>query len=124
MESRTELFHILDGHTVSVEDLQNENKVIYDQLSEWKKSYENLELQTRKLHQEMQQALKEKDREILELSTQNEELRKHIEKLQNSTLKYKGKDISEVQKKDKITGIIYVTYSSCLVVCGVIWAQA
>jgi hypothetical protein len=34
MESRTKLFHVLDGQTVSVEDLKNENKVIYDQLNE------------------------------------------------------------------------------------------
>ena len=83
---------------------------------------ENLELQTRKLHQDMWQALKEKDREILELSKQNEELRKYIEKLQNSALKYKGNDGSS--KKDKNTVIIYVTCSSWFVVCRIIRTKA
>lgn len=101
LQSRTKLFHILNGQTVSVEDLRKENKLIYDQLDEWKEAYENLELETRKLHQEMQQALKEKDRKISELSSENEELQKYIEKLQKSTIKYKGKDISEVQKKSR-----------------------
>ena len=101
LESRTKLFHILNGQTVSVEDLRNENKVIYDQLDEWKNTYKNLELETEKLHQEMQEALKEKDRKILELSSENEELKKYVEKLQICALKYKGKDISEVQKKSR-----------------------
>ena len=42
-----------------------------------------------------------KCRKILELSSENEELQKYIEKLQKSTIKYKGKDISEVQKKSR-----------------------
>ena len=46
----------------------------------------------------MQQAFKEKNRKILELSSQNEELKKYIEKLQICAIKYKGKDISKVQK--------------------------
>ena len=74
---------------------------IYDQPNERKKKYENLELQTRKLHEEMLQAFKENDREVLELSTENEELKKYIEKLKNSALKYKEKDVSEVHKKTR-----------------------
>ena len=85
LQSRTKLFHILNGQTVSVEDLRKENKLIYDQLDEWKEAYENLESETRKLHQEMQQALKEKDRKISELSSENEELQKYIEKLQKKS---------------------------------------
>ena len=46
LESRTKLFHFLDEQTVSVEDLRNENKVVYDQLDEWKNTYKNLELET------------------------------------------------------------------------------
>ena len=49
----------------------------------------------------MQQALKEKDRKFLELSSENEGLKKYVEKLQICALKYKGKDISEVQKKSR-----------------------
>ena len=38
MESGTKLLHASDGHTVSLDNLKSENKVIYDQLNEWKKT--------------------------------------------------------------------------------------
>ena len=70
-------------------------------MGEWKKTCENLQSSLRQLYQEMEQALKEKDKEILDLTSDNEELKNYIDKMQRSNAKYKRKDISEVQKKSR-----------------------
>lgn len=101
LESRTKTFHILQGQTVSIENLKNENQSLHDQMEEWKRTCENLQSNVRQLHQEMEQALREKDKEISDLTLENEELKNYIDKLQSSNAKYKGKDISEVQKKSR-----------------------
>ena len=70
-------------------------------MEEWKRTCENLQSNVRQLHQEMEQALREKDKQISDLTSENEELKNYIDKLQSSNAKYKGKDISEVQKKSR-----------------------
>lgn len=41
LESRTKLFHILKGQTVSIDDHKNENQLLHDQLEEWRMASEN-----------------------------------------------------------------------------------
>ena len=66
-----------------------------------RKTYKNLQASARQLLDEMIAALGEKDKEITDLSAKNEELMNYINKLQSSTTKHKGKDVSEIQKKSR-----------------------
>ena len=73
-----------------------QNELIQDELQEWKKSYSDLESELKKLFQEMQVAIQEKDKRIEHLQTINEDLSSYVSTLEK--LAYKGKDISEVSK--------------------------
>ena len=89
-------FHIYEGQTVDLMALRMQNELIQDELQEWKKSYSDLESELKKLFQEMQVAIQEKDKRIEHLQTINEDLSSYVSTLEK--LAYKGKDISKVSK--------------------------
>lgn len=102
LDSRSKKFHIFEGQVISVEKLQQECQMIYDEQEKWKNKCKNLESDLQKLYSEMEIALNEKDKEISDLSTKNEELLTYIETLEKSQdMQFKGKDISEVTKKSR-----------------------
>ncbi len=45
------------------------NKSLHNQMEEWKRTCENLQSIVRQLHQEMEQALREKDKQISDLTS-------------------------------------------------------
>ena len=100
LNSKTRRFHIFDGQILSILDLKRENEFMKDEITEWKKSYANLQEERQKLFQEMLSAVHEREQEISSLKQQNRELLSYIECLEkNESLQNKGKDISEVKNK-------------------------
>ena len=73
-----------------------------DEIAEWKRTYANLQEESKKLYQEMLLAMHEREKEITSLQQQNRELLDYIECLEkNESLQNKGKDISEVKNKSR-----------------------
>ena len=102
LDSRSKKFHIFEGQTISFAQLQHESQQVHDELEEWRSKCTNLEADMQKLYGEMETAINEKNKEISDLRSKNEELLSYIEKLEKSQdLQHKGKDISEVIKKSR-----------------------
>ena len=100
LNSKTRRFHIFEGQILSILDLKRENEFMKDEITEWKKSYANLQEERQKLFQEMLSAVHEREQEISSLKQQNREFLSYIECLEkNESLQNKGKDISEVKNK-------------------------
>ena len=73
-----------------------------DEIAEWKRTYANLQEESKTLYQEMLLAMHEREKEITSLQQQNRELLDYIECLEkNESLQNKGKDISEVKNKSR-----------------------
>ena len=71
-------------------------------LQEWKKNFENLEEESRKLLDDMKKELERKEQVIEDLSNVNEELKSYIDFVEKSNgCAYKGKSISDVKKKSR-----------------------
>jgi len=70
-------FHIYEGHTVDLVELREQNELIKDELLEWS----DLESELKKLHQEMQVAIQEKDGAVKNLQTINEHLLSYVSSL-------------------------------------------
>ena len=61
-----------------------------DEIAEWKRSYANLQEESKKLYQEMLLAMHEREKEITSLKQQNRELLDYIECLEkNESLQIK-----------------------------------
>jgi hypothetical protein len=102
LDSRSKKFHIFEGQTISFAQLQHESQQVHDELEEWRSKCTNLEADMQKLYGEMETAINEKNKEISDLRSKNEELLSYIEILEKSQdLQHKGKDISEVIKKSR-----------------------
>ena len=94
--------HIFEGQTISFAQLQHESQQVHDELEEWRSKCTNLEADIQKLYGEMETAINEKNKEISDLRSKNEELLSYIERLEKSQdLQHKGKDISEVIKNQE-----------------------
>ena len=99
LDSKTKLFHIYTGETVSVADLKKENNNIMDDLEKWKKTCENLESDICELYEEIKSVINDKDEQISNLQSINKELKSYINILENSpNLVHTGKHVSEVKK--------------------------
>ena len=86
----------------SVKNIYSENCQVRDELEEWKKSCVDLLSNIRDLYQEMKTAIEEKDEQISNLNSINEDLKIYIDRLEKSTtLLHSGKDISEVKRKER-----------------------
>ncbi|XP_028394773.1 uncharacterized protein LOC114518936 [Dendronephthya gigantea] len=102
LDSKVRRFHILEGMTTSVKDLQRENEIIIDELKKWKEEYNNLKEEKEKLYSEMLITLKEKDEEIIKLYKTNKELENYIDCLEKKqSFQNQGKDVSQVAKKSR-----------------------
>lgn len=69
LSKKSKRFHIYEGQTVDLVELREQNKVIKDELLEWKKN-SDLESELKTLHQEIQLAIQEKDGAIKNLNNQ------------------------------------------------------
>ena len=102
LNSKSRIFHIFEEQILSIQDLKREDEFMKDEIAEWKRSYANLQEESKKLYQEMLLAMHEREKEISTLQQQNRELLDYIECLEkNESLQNKGKDISEVKNKSR-----------------------
>ncbi|CAB3983662.1 Hypothetical predicted protein [Paramuricea clavata] len=102
LDLKAKRFHIFDGQTISIKQLEEENTLIHGEMQKWKERNSNLESEMRKLYYEMGRALEEKDEKIEKLETKNKKLKQYIELLEKSEkMEHQGKDISETKKKSR-----------------------
>ena len=105
LESQTKRFHLFEGQVLSVTELQEESKLLRDELNEWKRKYSNLKEELGRLHREMMEETKKQNKVIEDQQKTNEELVKYIKELENvhkvGVLENKGKDIGDVKKKSR-----------------------
>ena len=105
LESQTKRFHLFEGQVLSVTELQEESKLLRDELNEWKRKYSNLKEELGRLHREMMEEMKKQNKVIEDQQKTNEELVKYIKQLENvhkiGGLENKGKDIGYVKKKSR-----------------------
>ena len=99
LEARSKIFHILKGQTVSVADMNDQNKEMHDELEHWKNTCENLESKVRELHEEMEQVCQKTRGKISDL------LSNYFKKLESNRYEHKGKYISESKNKYR-TGLL------------------
>ena len=106
MDAKTKLFHIFEGETTSVKYIYSENGQVRVELEEWKKSCVDLLSNIRDLYQEMKTAIEEKDEQISNLNSINEDLKIYIDRLEKcTTLLHSGKYISAVKRKERTLNI-------------------
>ena len=65
----------------SVKNIYSENCQVRDELEEWKKSCVDLQWNICDLYQEMKTAIEEKDEQISNLNSINEDLKTYIDRL-------------------------------------------
>jgi chromosome segregation ATPase len=102
LDSKSKLFHIYTGETVSVADIKKENSNMRDEFQEWKKTCKDIQNDIHTLYEEIETAMQEKDEEISNLHSINEELKSYIDSLKTSQNSlYNGKHVSEVKKNQE-----------------------
>jgi len=103
LNSKSRRSHIFEEQILPIQDVtKKQNEFMKDEIAEWKRSYANLQEESKKLYQEMLLAMHEREKEISTLQQQNRELLDYIECLEkNESLQNKGKDISEVKNKSR-----------------------
>ncbi|CAB4000958.1 Hypothetical predicted protein [Paramuricea clavata] len=101
LDSCIRRFHLLEGMTISVKELQRENENICDELEKWKQSYQDLHEEKEKLYLEIVSAIQESE-EIKNLNEVNKELLDYMDCLeQKHNFKNQGKDVAHVAKKSR-----------------------
>ena len=102
LDSCIKRFHLFEGMTISVKELQNENEKICGELENWKKSYKDLHKEQEKLYLEMVSAVEEKNEENNHLNKVNKELLDYVDRLeQKNNFENQGKDVANVAKKSR-----------------------
>ena len=105
LDDQNKRFHVFEEYITSVGDIKEENKVLRDELLEWRKKYATLEDVLEKLYNEMNVELGKKDVEIRHQKECNEQLliyAKQLEKeVHDGNLIYKGKNVSDVSNKSR-----------------------
>ena len=73
-----------------------------DELQDWKKTCKDLQNDIRTLYEEIESAMQEKDEEISNIHSINEELKSYIDSLKTSQNSlYNGKHVSGVKKNQE-----------------------
>ena len=102
LKTKSKRFHIFEGQTISVAEFKREIDLTKDELEEWKQKHNNLEMELKRLYEEMQVAINGKDKTIEHLQSKNQELIDYVRLLEkNENISYKGKDISGTKKKSR-----------------------
>jgi hypothetical protein len=57
LDSRSKIFHLFEGQTISFAQLQHESQQVHDELEEWRGKCANLEADMQKLYGEMETAI-------------------------------------------------------------------
>ena len=114
MEYRVRKFHVMEGPIKPVHELYQEIENIQNELQDWKKAYEDLELEKERIYEEMVLAVNQKENETQVLQKTNKELEDYIASLENSMgiSSYQGKPLSTVINKFK-TLKTFIYYSVC-----------
>ena len=101
LDNRVRKFHVMEGQTKPVHELYQEIENIQNELQDWKKAYEDLELEKERIYEEMVLAVNQKENETQVLQKTNKELEDYIASLENSVgvSSYQGKPLSTVKNK-------------------------
>ena len=104
----------MKGPIKPVHELYQEIENIQNELQDWKKAYEDLELEKERIYEEMVLAVNQKENETQVLQKTNKELEDYIASLENSVgiSSYQGKPLSTVINKFK-TLKTFIYYSVC-----------
>ena len=88
----------MEGPIKPVHELYQEIENIQNELQDWKKAYEDLELEKERIYEEMVLAVNQKENETQVLQKTNKELEDYIASLENSVgiSSYQGKPLSTV----------------------------
>ena len=91
----------MEGPIKPVHELYQEIENIQNELQDWKKAYEDLELEKERIYEEMVLAVNQKENETQVLQKTNKELEDYIASLENSMgiSSYQGKPLSTVINK-------------------------
>ena len=91
----------MEGPIKPVRELYQEIENIQNELQDWKKVYEDLELEKERIYEEMVLAVNQKENETQVLQKTNKELEDYIASLENSMgiSSYQGKPLSTVINK-------------------------
>ena len=84
LEYRVRKFHVMEGPIKPVHELYQEIENIQNELQDWKKAYEDLELEKERIYEEMVLAVNQKENETQVLQKTNKELEDYIASLENS----------------------------------------
>lgn len=98
-------FHVFEEYITSVENINEENKLLQDEILEWRKRYSPLEQELEKLYNEMNEELRKKEVEIQQQKECNQQLLLYVKQLEkvvnDGNLPYKGKNVSDVSNKSR-----------------------
>ena len=96
----------MEGQTKPVHELYQEIENIQNKLQDWKKAYEDLELEKERIYEEAVQAVNQKENETQVLQKTNKELEDYMTSLENSV---------------GVSSYFYFTSQSCSLVLLFLW---
>lgn len=103
LDGQHKRFHVFEEYILSAGNIIEENRLLRDEISEWKKGYTNLEHDLQKLYNEMNEELKKKEVEIQQQKECNQALLTYVKELEmlvdNNKNPYKGKNVSDTVQK-------------------------
>lgn len=95
-------FEHLNAELVSIEEMERELHTTRDELSEWKKKFDDLEAEKQKLINEMRDVQRKNDEEIIHLEAAGKELKDYVDQLERqSGLTCQSKKVGEDGQKQK-----------------------
>jgi hypothetical protein len=92
LDDQNKRFHVFEEYITSVRDIKEENKVLQDELLEWRKKYSTLEDELEKLYNEMNVELGKRDVKIRQQKECNEQLLIYAKQLE--------KEVPDVQRQE------------------------
>ena len=92
LDDQNKRFHVFEEYIASVRDIKEENKVLQDELLEWRKKYSTLEDELEKLYNEMNVELGKRDVKIRQQKECNEQLLIYAKQLE--------KEVPDVQRQE------------------------
>ena len=106
LDNRVRKFYVMEGQTKPVHELYQEIENIQNKLQDWKKAYEDLELEKERIYEEAVQAVNQKENETQVLQKTNKELEDYMTSLENSV---------------GVSSYFYFTSRSCSLVLLFLW---
>jgi len=102
LNSKCLTLSILHSELVSIEEMERDLIITRDELSDWKKKFDDLEAEKQKLINEMRDVQRNKEEEIIQLEAAGKELKDYVDQLERqSGLTCQSKKVGEVGQKQR-----------------------